>query len=72
MAKLTWVTNTTTWYEYELTPEELEAYENDGSLPEGFYDSGDIVREKVIEDDNVEIIYDDDDYQDEDSDEDED
>ena len=72
MAKLTWVTNTTTWYEYELTPEELETYENDGSFPEGFYDSGDIVREKVIEDDNVEIIYDDDDYQDEDSDEDED
>ena len=61
MAKLTWITNTTTWYEYELTPEELEAYENDGSFPEGFYDSGDIVREKVIEDDNVEIIYDDED-----------
>jgi hypothetical protein len=69
MAKLTWVTNTTTWYEYELTPEELETYENDGSFPEGFYDSGDIVREKVIEDDNVEIIYDDedeDDFEDED------
>ena len=72
MAKLTWITNTTTWYEYELTPEELESYENDGSLPEGFYDSGDIVREKVIDDDDLEVIYDDEDYQDEDSDEDED
>ena len=28
MAKLTWVTNTTTWYEYELTPEELETTSN--------------------------------------------
>lgn len=68
MAKLTWVTNTTTWYEYELTPEELETYENDGSFPEGFYDFGDIVREKVIEDDNVEIIYDDEDDSDQDED----
>jgi hypothetical protein len=69
MAKLTWVTNTTTWYEYELSPEELETYENDGTLPEGFYDSGDIVREKVIEDDNVEVIYDDeDDFEEEDED----
>jgi len=69
MAKLNWVTNTTTWYEYELSPEELETYENDGTLPEGFYDSGDIVREKVIEDDDVEVIYDDDeDYFDEDED----
>ena len=45
-----WVTNTTTWYEFELTPEEYESYVED---PDTFMENNDvfgeatIVREKV-------------------------
>jgi hypothetical protein len=75
MAKLMWVTNTTTWYEFELTPEEYESYVED---PDTFMENNDvfgeatIVREKVIEPDDIELIEDDqedddfDDYDEED------
>jgi hypothetical protein len=59
MAKLTWVTNTTTWYEYELTPKELEEYlaDEDKFLSENdIFADGEIVREKVIEDDVIQLI----------------
>jgi hypothetical protein len=58
MAKLTWVTNTTTWYEYELTPKELEEYlaDEDKFLSENdIFADGEIVREKVIEDDVIQL-----------------
>ena len=75
MAKLMWVTNTTTWYEFELSPEEKEQYLED---PDAFmenndvYGSAEIVREKVLDADEIEFIDDDDDdddysdYEDED------
>lgn len=62
MAKLMWVTNTTTWYELELTPEEKEQYLED---PDAFienndvFGSGEIVREKHLDADDVEFIDDD-------------
>ena len=62
MAKLMWVTNTTTWYEFELTPEEKEEYLED---PDAFmenndvFGSGEIVREKHLDADDVEFIDDD-------------
>lgn len=58
MAKLTWVTNTTTWYEYELSPKELEEYlaDEDKFLSENdIFADGEIVREKVIEDDVIQL-----------------
>ena len=58
MAKLTWVTNTTTWYEYELTPKELEEYlaDEDKFLSENdIFADGEVVREKVIEDDVIQL-----------------
>jgi hypothetical protein len=58
MAKLTWVTNTTTWYEYELTPKELEEYlaDEDKFLSENdIFADGEIVKEKVIEDDDIQL-----------------
>ena len=58
MAKLTWVTNTTTWYEYELTPEQLEEYladEDKFLLENDIFDDAEIVREKVIEDDVIQL-----------------
>ena len=70
MAKLMWVTNTTTWYEYELTPEQIDEYNED---PDGFIENNDvfgegvIVREKVLEDGEVELIDgDEDEFEDED------
>jgi len=73
MAKLMWITNTTTWYEYELTPEQVDEYNED---PDSFIGNNDvfgegvIFREKVLEDGEVEFIDDDDedDYDDEDED----
>jgi hypothetical protein len=68
MAKLTWVTNTTTWYEYELTPKELEEYitDEDKFLSENdIFADGEIVREKVIEDDVIQLIDDESDEDDE-------
>ena len=62
MAKLMWVTNTTTWHEFELTPEEKEQYLED---PDAFmenndiFGSGEIVREKVLDADDVEFFDDD-------------
>jgi hypothetical protein len=58
MAKLTWVTNTTTWYEYELSPKELEEYladENKFLSENDIFADGEIVREKVIEDDDIQL-----------------
>ena len=58
MAKLTWITNTTTWYEYELTPKELEEYlaDEDKFLSENdIFADGEIVKEKVIEDDDIHL-----------------
>ena len=58
MAKLTWISNTTTWYEYELTPKELEEYlaDEDKFLSENdIFADGEIVREKVIEDDVIQL-----------------
>jgi hypothetical protein len=58
MAKLTWVTNTTTWYEYELTPKQLEEYlaDEDKFLSENdIFADGEIVKEKVIEDDDIQL-----------------
>ena len=62
MAKLMWVTNTTTWYEFELSPEEKEEYLED---PDAFmenndvFGSGEIVREKHLDADDVDFIDDD-------------
>ena len=59
MAKLMWVTNTTTWYEYELTPEEYKQYleDEDKFMEENdVLGSAEIVREKVLEFDNIELI----------------
>ena len=67
MAKLMWVTNTTTWYEFEFTPEELEAYKQDPDQFMEDYDvfgSAEIVREKVLEPDNIDFYDDDDDDED--------
>ena len=58
MAKLTWISNTTTWYEYELTPKELEEYlaDEDKFLSENdIFADGEIVKEKVIEDDVIQL-----------------
>ena len=71
MAKLMWVTNTTTWYEFEFTPEELEAYKQDPDQFMEDYDvigSGDIVREKVLGPDDIDFYDDDEDDQDENED----
>jgi hypothetical protein len=62
MAKLMWVTNTTTWFEYELSPEEKEEYLLDEDAFMEKYDvfgSGEIVREKVLDADDVEFFDDD-------------
>jgi len=70
MAKLMWVTNTTTWYEYELTSEQVDEYNED---PDAFIENNDvfgegvIFREKVLEDGDIEF-YDDDEDIDEDED----
>ena len=73
MAKLMWVTNTTTWYEYELSDEQVDEYNED---PDAFIENNDvfgegvIVREKVLEDGEIEFFEDDeddtDDFEDED------
>jgi hypothetical protein len=69
MAKLMWVTNTTTWYEYELSPEQVDEYNED---PDAFIENNDvfgegvIAREKVLEDGEVEFFDDDEDEEDED------
>ena len=63
MAKLIWVTNTTTWYEYEFTPEELKEYLEDESKFMEEYDvfgSAEIVREKVLGPDDIEFVDDED------------
>ncbi len=57
-----WVTNTTTWFEYELSPEEKEEYLLDEDAFMEKYDvfgSGEIVREKVLDADDVEFFDDD-------------
>jgi hypothetical protein len=70
MAKLMWVTNTTTWYEYELTEDQVDEYNED---PDAFIENNDvfgegvIFREKVLEDGDVEFF---DDGEDMDEDED--
>ena len=75
MAKLMWVTNTTTWYEYELSDEQVDEYNED---PDAFIENNDvfgeavIFREKVLEDGEVEFIDDDEDSDDMDEDEDDD
>jgi len=73
MAKLMWVTNTTTWYEYELSEEQVDEYNED---PDAFIENNDvfgegvITREKVLEDGEIEFYSDDeddsDDYDEED------
>lgn len=71
MAKLMWVTNTTTWYETELSPEEKEEYLKDPSAfmeNNDVYGSGEIVREKHFDADDVEFIDDDDDDMNDDED----
>jgi hypothetical protein len=73
MAKLMWVTNTTTWYEYELTPEEYKQYleDEDKFMEENdVLGSAEIVREKVLGPDDIELI-DDEDEEDEEEFEDE-
>ena len=68
MAKLMWITNTTTWYEYELTPEELKEYlEDEDKFMEQYdvFGSGEIVREKVLGPDDIELIDDEDNEEDE-------
>ena len=69
MAKLMWVTNTTTWYEFELSPEEKEEYMEDSDAFMEKYDvfgSAEIVREKVLDADEIEFFDDDeDDFEDE-------
>jgi hypothetical protein len=75
MAKLIWVTNTTTWYEYELSPEQIDEYQED---PDVFIENNDvfgegvIVREKVLDDGDVEFIDDDEEDEYEDYDEEDD
>jgi hypothetical protein len=75
MAKLIWVTNTTTWYEYELSPEQIDEYQED---PDVFVENNDvfgegvIVREKVLDDGDVEFIDDDEEDEYEDYDEEDD
>ena len=65
-----WVTNTTTWYEFELTPEEKEEYledQDDFMENNDVFGSAEIVREKVLEADDIEFFDDDeDDFEDED------
>lgn len=64
MAKLMWITNTTTWYEYELTPEQLKEYleDEDKFMEENdVLGSAEIVREKVLGPDDIELIDDDED-----------
>jgi hypothetical protein len=64
MAKLMWITNTTTWYEYELTPEEYKQYleDEDKFMEENdVLGSAEIVREKVLGPDDIELIDDDED-----------
>jgi hypothetical protein len=73
MAKLMWITNTTTWYEYELTPEEYKQYleDEDKFMEENdVLGSAEIVREKVLGPDDIELI-DDEDEEDEEEFEDE-
>ena len=63
MAKLMWVTNTTTWYECELTPEEREQYLEDPSAfmeNNDIFGSGEIVREKHFDAEDIDFIDDDD------------
>ncbi len=63
MAKLMWVTNTTTWYETELSPEEKEEYLKDPSAFMENYDvlgSAEIVREKHFDAEDFDFIDDDD------------
>ncbi len=65
-----WVTNTTTWYEYEFTPEEYKQYleDEDKFMEENdVFGSAKIVREKVLGPDDIELIDDeeDDEFQDE-------
>ena len=58
-----WVTNTTTWYEYELTPEEYKQYleDEDKFMEENdVLGSAEIVREKVLGPDDIELIDDED------------
>ena len=65
MAKLMWVTNTTTWYETELSPEEKEEYLQDPSAfmeNNDVFGSGEIVREKHFDAEDVDFIDDDEDY----------
>ena len=64
MAKLMWVTNTTTWYEYEFTPEEYKQYleDEDKFFEENdVFGSAEIVREKVLGPDDIELIDDEED-----------
>ena len=64
MAKLMWITNTTTWYDYELTPEEYKQYleDEDKFMEENdVFGSAEIVREKVLGPDDIELIDDDED-----------
>lgn len=69
MAKLMWVTNTTTWYELELSPEEKEEYLED---PDAFmenndvFGSGEIVREKHFDAEDIDFIDDDEEESDDD------
>ncbi len=70
-----WVTNTTTWYEYELSDEQVDEYNED---PDAFIENNDvfgegvIAREKVLEDGDVEFIDDDEEDEYEDYDEEDD
>jgi hypothetical protein len=67
MAKLMWVTNTTTWYEFELSPEEREQYlDNPDAFIENndVFGSGEVVREKHLDADDVDF-FDDDEEEDE-------
>ena len=69
MAKLTWTNNVTTWYEYELTDEELQMYnENEEEFFNNvdIYGYADIVREKEIPGDITFIDDEDDDSDSED------
>ena len=59
-----WITNTTTWYDYELTPEEYKQYleDEDKFMEENdVFGSAEIVREKVLGPDDIELIDDDED-----------
>ncbi len=62
-----WVTNTTTWYEFELSPEEREQYlDNPDAFIENndVFGSGEVVREKHLDADDVDF-FDDDEEEDE-------